>query len=625
MGIQTKPSTGSRGVVHVGDEGTYGVLVSPTHLIEFTSESLSAAENVLMSEAIREDRGRREVIRGNFDVQGELAFEQNTSGLGIILRHALGDYILAEKIDGGIHARVAKNAVVSIPVVDSAPAQADWLLNSCIVFADDHSGGFEPAGLFGLVKRDATGALVYDDNAGAGFSYTSYTPSSVTYVTAVDLADITYTGYTATDVASIVLAQVRASDGSLVDPSVNAIGGTVKLGAGRKEYRYFQADTSVPGSVKLYLVPADVAANGNPLVNDYVQIVACLTNDDVAGAFGTVGTGLDKGQWIYQFNANYTGVYTHHIERGRYLPVGLTIEVGRDAAFFLYTGAKVNTLTLTFDSNAIVTGSASFVGRAETSIAKLVKDVVPEAASIEISNGDAFPSHLDSNGDPIPGFSAMITIGEETEIRYTTKTKALDGTVILGGIAATGRTAIERFHPKGSNVDSRSSIRASNIIEGTTVPLSSFEIMVYMDGYFEEVLSGSLTLNNNLNTDKYGLGSRFRLATIENRAEVEGSLTMEFDDGKHYKKYIEGEYFSVEFKCVSEYEESEIGATGVASQAYYFCPKARFGGTTPVIGSTDIINMDMPFMAVVDDELKTTDLVIILVNANQNDCELQTP
>jgi uncharacterized protein YaiE (UPF0345 family) len=610
MGIQTKPSTGSRGVVHVGDESTYGVLVSPTHLIEFTSETLSATENVLMSEAIREDRGRHEVIRGNFDVQGELSFEQNTSGLGVILRHALGDYLLAEKVDGGIHARSAKAAVIETPVPDEGTDK-----RYTIVFADDHSGGFEPSGKFAVIKRDATGQLVLDNNADAGHDYAAYTPAGVTYVTAVTAGDDTHAGGT-TEVPSITLAKVRASDGALVDPPFNPLGGVIKLGAGRKEYRYFEAKIA-GGAVKVYLDPDDAAANGLPVVNDYVQVLACLTNDETAGTFA-VGATLDKGQWIYQFDPTYTGVYTHHIERGRFLPVGLTIEVGRDAAFFLYSGAKVNTLNLTFDANAIVTGSASLVGRAEASIAKLLEDVVPGATSIKISNGDAFPN-------PVAPATAMITIGEETEIRYTTKTVNADGTVTLSGIAATGRPSIERFHPKGSNVDSRSSIRAANIIEGTTVPLSSFEIMVYMDGYFEEVLSGSLTLNNNLNTDKYGLGSRFRLATIENRAEVEGSLTMEFDDGKHYKKYIEGEYFSVEFKCVSEADGSEIGVTGVASQAYYFCPKARFGGTTPQISGTDIINMDMPFMAIVDDELKTTDLVIILVNANKDDCEIQAP
>lgn len=604
MGVTTAPATGARGAIRVGNEVSYGVLVQPTHLIDFTSETLSAEENTLESEAIRDDRGRHQVIRGQLDVQGDIAFEQSVSGFAILYRAALGDYLLAPKVDGGIHARLARANVVD---VEAAPGGED---SHVLVFAEDHSGGFEDAGgRFALVYRDGTGSLAFDDGAGAGYAYDSYTPSARTYVTAVNPADGGYTG--ATDTAfSVELAEVTNAHGHLVAPRFNPAGGVVKLGQNRFEYRYFEYDEATR---KLYLNADDVAANGAPAVSDFALGLACLTNTATTGTFAP-SSGLDVGHWVYQWDSDYDGVFTHHIERGRRLPVGLTVEIDRDAAIFLYTGMKIDTMTLTFEANSIVTGSFTFIGREEHSIVQLMADVVPGATSIIVDRADAFPTP-----DPVNG--AILTIGEETDIRYFSKTQNPDGTWTLGGISANlGQVeSIHRFHEKGENVDSRSSTRAPVVHEGNNTPLSAFEILVYMDGYFEEVMAGSITLANNLATDKYALGSKFRLATIEGRAEVDGSLTMEFDDGKHYKKFLESEFFSLEFKCVSEGDDSEIGHTGVPSQAYYFMPKCRFSGTTPQISGPEIIQHDMPFTAIVDDELKTTDLVIILVNDNPND------
>ena len=47
----------------MGEETTYGVVVAPTHIIDFNTESLAATENIIESESIREDRGRHKLIR----------------------------------------------------------------------------------------------------------------------------------------------------------------------------------------------------------------------------------------------------------------------------------------------------------------------------------------------------------------------------------------------------------------------------------------------------------------------------------------------------------------------------------------------------------------------------------
>jgi hypothetical protein len=581
MGVTTTPATGSRGTIHIAQEANFGVLVAPTHLIEFTSESLSAQESELMSEAIRDHRGMSQLVRGNLDIQGDINFEQNASGLGMILYNALGDYLKLENVDGGHHGR--SYLAEEIEILDGTSATVRY----AIAFTPDHTSTFPDSGKFVRVFRNANRALELDDNLGAGYEYENYVNSAVTYAL--------------TSAAGVVeLAKVLDYSGNAVNPDV-APAGVIMSGSNRVLGTYHDTGLSAGGNVTITLSPGTTVAAG-----DFVMVVPALLS---ATSFAVT---LEKGNWLYAFDeVAFAGVFTHHMERGRYLPAGLTVEVHRDAAVFIYTGCKVNSLALTFDANSIVTGTASLIGKIEHSIATLVKDVIPGALLITIDKRDAFPS------------AGMLTIGEETNIRYTaivpsaTVPNAFDVTIA----SATGVESIQRFHPRGQNVDSRTSRKAATIYSGNTSPLTSFETLVYIDGYWEEVLSANFTLNNNLTTDKFGLGSRFRLATVEGRAEIDGTLSMEFDDGKHYNKFLRGEKFSIELKCVAESDDSLIGSTGVPSQAYYFLPKCKYNGTTPQIGGPDIINHDMPFRAIVDTEYGETDLVIVLVNGLSADVQ----
>jgi len=657
MGVTTTPATGARGSVHIAQETAYGVVATPSHLIEFTSESLSAQESELMSEAIRDHRGMSQLVRGNLDIQGDLNFEQNASGLGMILRHALGDYIKLPNVDGGHHGRAmraqqlpirdnsaalnttaealtlsvdglsaqvtdaAKRYFASVTKVEANTGAGgtfveitDYVIEDqifgvirletalaagtlvradfsyfpvaayAIPFTLDHSSSFSNSSAFARVYRDANRKLQLDDNGGAGYAYESYVPAAVTYASAVAAGEAT-------------LANVLDVDGHLAAPTI-APAGVIMSGSGRVLGTYYDVDLT-GGIAKIKLSAGTTVA-----LNEYVMVVPALVSTTPFGV--TPG----KGDWLYEIDpVLYAGAFTHHMERGRRLPVGLTVEVHRDAAVFLYTGCKVNSLALTFDTNSIVTGTASLIGKIEHSIATLVEDVLPGAATILIDKRTAFPD------------SGYLTIGEETNIAYTAIAVSGDNfQVTIANLIP--EESIERFHPRGQNVDSRSSIKSDTIVSGNTAPLTSFETLVYIDGYWEEVLSANFTLNNNLSTDKFGLGSRFRLATVEGRAEIDGTLSMEFDDGKHYNKFLRGEKFSIEFKCISESDESLIEGTTVASQAYYFLPKCKYNGTTPQIGDTNIINHDMPFRAIVDTEYGDTDLVIILVNSLDKDVEL---
>ncbi len=606
MGISTVPSTGARASVSLGEETIYGIPVQPTHRIDFTSESVSATENQLISATLRPDRGRGQVSRGSLDIGGDLSYEMTTSGLGVLLKQALGDYITFENCDGGIHARQAYADAVPLAAIGAG----EFAASNSIVLADDTIASFT-TGKLAVVYKDSDYNLNLDNNVGAGYNFDGFNNRLVSYITAVTDPDTTHSGGV-TGAVAITLAPVMGPDGTMINPVLNPNGGVLQYGPNRTETTYFESlDLGAGLGTRVWLNPADTPSldPGAPVVGQAVIVLPCFT------FVGAVPAGLDLGigYWLYEFEAaatEYDGVWTHHIERGRALPIGMTVEVDRDAAVFVYSGMKVNTLTVNFEQNAIVTGSAALLGRNEYGITTLMADVVPGAASIIIEDGTGFAA------------TGTITIGEETGMPYSGKTLNPDGTTTLTmtDVNTANITAIQRQHLKGENVDPRTSTRVADPVEGVNSPLTVFESVAYIDGYYEEVLSGSITLNNNLNPDKMMMGDRGRAQLVEQRAEVEANLSLEFDDGKNYIKFIKGTRFALEVRCVSEEEDSEIGTTGVLSQAYFFLPQCRYTGTTPNAADDSYIVHDMPIIAEPNDALNTTDYVIILVNALEHDC-----
>ena len=60
------------------------------------------------------------------------------------------------------------------------------------------------------------------------------------------------------------------------------------------------------------------------------------------------------------------GVYRHIIKPAVSLPTGLTFEIDRDVAYFLYPGSKINTFGLSFSPSEIITGSVGIASKDET-------------------------------------------------------------------------------------------------------------------------------------------------------------------------------------------------------------------------------------------------------------------
>ena len=618
MGQKSYPSSGSRGAVRIGEQTILQSGVQPSHLLAFTSESMTNAENELTSAGIEGTRAIHKLIRNTFVASGDLNVELAAAGYGMVLRHLLGDYIQGTSVDGSIRGRMKTAAVTAITAVDTVVAK------QVIELTEDSSYDYSDSGTVAVVYRDVNNVLAFDSNTNAGYAYTGFAPHTLTHVVTAGITtgDTTHSGAT-TPALLLTVPQYVGYDGELANPEFNTEGGVLYVGPQRLRVRYFQADMSGTGT-KLWLLPADIdAANTGAgavalVIADGMVLegAACLTGTGTALGSAPVG----KGRWIYQHSDDFAGAFLHHIEPGlRLPPAGLTIEVDRDAAIFLYIGMKVGQGQFTFDASAIATTTFSFLGMRERSITRLVADAVPGATTIYVEDGVMFP---------IAG--GTITIGEETAITYTTKTLMTsgpyDGYYSLSGIPASGVASIQRVHEVGSNVDGRSSRKASTTYSnGGLTPLMSFETIVRMDGNFEEVLNASLSINNQLDGEKFGLGSRETFGIVEGQRMVDGTLNFEFDDGKQYERYLSGDFFSVEFRSIMESSDAEIGFTGVLSSLTMFCPKCKFNGTTPNIADQSFITHEMPFKAIWDAEYVTPEVVVQLTNAFQYDVAPAAP
>ncbi len=592
MGTLGRIAIGARGQTSYGEEALWGEPVAPTQRVGFLSETFNNEIPRIPSAEIDPSRGISKSAQGVSNISGDHAFEQNTQGYETLYKHALGDYVTMNKVDGGVRTQILSDytAGVTLSVEDNTVFEAtpgpNWGL-SVVYKGDDGLLTIQP--------------VVYSALDGGG-------------------EDIT-----------------------VVDP----------------------------------------------------------------------GQALHKGAWVFQ---SYIGaddfwndVYTHYIEAAKNLPVGLTWEIGRDVAFFVYGGCKVNTLENTFTAQEILTGTFSFIGKGEYIGGELATDVTaadttftltdftlansgnisaavqvvgaglsdiivsgtftgaePTAYQVKISLAvpDPGPDKFDwsddggvtwtadvvmtgavqllSNGVSITwgaifghvlndewriqtgdiiGFNfagGTVQMESENDITYTGY-NAYSG--IFSGVPAAGAGEISYDHLATLPV-------APQVTWGTAVaeppdlnPLTSFKAAVYINGVANEVLTASWTLNNNLFADKFQLGDRFRAGLPEQQRTVEGSITVEFDDMILYNNYVDGAKGYLEIRCIEDdnridSQGAQTAPTGhwVYSQEHCIFPKIYYSGTTPQIGGPEQITHDMPFQAYVDNSITMNEMAVIFVN-----------
>jgi hypothetical protein len=119
------------------------------------------------------------------------------------------------------------------------------------------------------------------------------------------------------------------------------------------------------------------------------------------------------------------------------------------------------------------------------------------------------------------------------------------------------------------------------------------------------VVSGSLNIANNVETDGYVLGSADRASCEYGTRECSGGFAMFFEDTTLYELYIAGT------ECDLKYVFSNA-LTG-DSITFEF-PKVKLAGSSPEIASAAGVNLDFTFQARVDPG-EDTDVIVTIVNS----------
>lgn len=504
----TRIGTGARGAISFGEEVCYGVAVPPKKRIDFVSESIQNNIGALQSNVLDPNRAVKGLVRGTSDVGGDINYEQNSTGLGVFYKHALGTVVTLLATDGGIRAQLA---------ADAASGAATLTLR-----ANNVNASWPTAGYATVVSRDSGGNLTQDV-----FRWTGKTDgTSLTGVTGL---------------------------------GINVIEGD----------RVFLTDSTT-----------------------------------------------------------YTGVYTHVFEANKTLPTSLTVEVGRDIVYFTYTGCRINQLAETFNAGEILTGTFSVVGRAEASGADAQKAIAAGDTTIMLRQN----TYILQDGTGIVGFrqrsSAGLPLGSltyylqvegENDITYSAYNINANGSAVIFGIPPSGTGSITKAHAVGVPVAPQSTAAESTLTPPTTESLSSFQAGMYVNSVFQEVLSMNYTLNNNLFTDKFQLGDKFRAQLPEQRREVTGSMTVEFDDLTLYRKFVNSEGTELEVRIVDDGSLGQIGSTGVYRQKHIIFPRVKYTGTTPTIGGPEVLTHDMPFQAIYDVDDDEPEMIMIIVNSVERD------
>jgi hypothetical protein len=119
------------------------------------------------------------------------------------------------------------------------------------------------------------------------------------------------------------------------------------------------------------------------------------------------------------------------------------------------------------------------------------------------------------------------------------------------------------------------------------------------------VVSGSMTVNNNVEADGYVLGSPFRASAVYGRREITGDFSIFFEDTVLYETY-----FTTGTECALKFTfDDTIGNLLVVE-----FPRCKLGGEAPKIADQGGVNIPFTFQARRDDT-EQTDIIVSLTNS----------
>lgn len=603
MGVVSTPGVGSKVRITLALEATAGTVPAASSFnkrFDFTSEGIAFTEQTIESASIRDTRSRAQAIRSTFSAEGDLSAELGFGGYERLYYASLGSvYSGMENVDVSTHGRLGVT-------VDTTATQFATFKNERVV-----NLGLSGGNCAILYRRnDSSRTLVFDNAGGSWYPYSRFSPALSTTI---------QTGAALTTSADELIINNGPDGETFLNTGTDS--GTFELEI--QDRIYTITYTGLTASTNTFTVTV-THVNGtalgvsSPLIaaaaaGHIVRQAPCIWRDSGDGflfdGFSDAnmaysfedGTPLDdtmvpSGAWILgEWNdAGATGtetMYGHMYEIGQ-LPPGMTVEILRDVVNFLYTGMRVNTMNLNFAAGQASTATFSLVGMNEYASVKLARECRAGDTAVYLNEE---PVAFRTNG-------GTFSIGEETNLTYTAiHAPGASGNTTqyyrLNGIPSSGTGAITlASHPIGTTVDSRSSVASTppNIYE--IGKIASFEANIVQDNSLLEVLSASITLNNNLATDKFILGSKSRAATVPGRAMVDGQLSMEFDSGIQYRKFKDKTPFSLEIRCVSEsVEDIYFGGILHPVVSTFFMPNCAYDGNTPGTADESFLTMDAPF------------------------------
>jgi len=122
------------------------------------------------------------------------------------------------------------------------------------------------------------------------------------------------------------------------------------------------------------------------------------------------------------------------------------------------------------------------------------------------------------------------------------------------------------------------------------------------------VVSGSISIQNNIETDGYVLGSPLRASASFGRRECSGDLVLFFEDLTEYKLFVDGTLCGL--KII--FDNSPNGDLSADSITFEF-PSVKLGGDSPAITDFRGINLPLNFRAKYNASSET-DVVVTVVN-----------
>lgn len=123
-----------------------------------------------------------------------------------------------------------------------------------------------------------------------------------------------------------------------------------------------------------------------------------------------------------------SGPYTHTIDGGASLPVGLTIEKGFTdiAQYFIYTGCRINSLSMTVPQEGLITGTFGVLAKDEAI------DTSPLDAAVDYPTDDPFVSYQCALYEAADVGSIGAALGVVTEFTFTVENNLKDDQFVIG-------------------------------------------------------------------------------------------------------------------------------------------------------------------------------------------------